>query len=201
MALPNEIQVGRYSALLHKLLDMKEGAPAPTLAPDVFSMLALEVDRPEWKFLMGERLAMGSQSVGAGGAGTYCSVGLYNPADSGVIVILEKVWNTIGTTRRCNIRLGTGSTGLTLVGAGRGLFDTRFGLHLPTAQMSKEATATPAGTIIAGQYTFNNVGYSWDIPVVLAPDSFISFQDTTANQAAYLNIFWRERPLNPSESR
>ena len=56
MARFNEIQVGRFNAVLHKLLDMKEGAPAPQLSGDVIPTLVLENDRPEWIFLGAERL-------------------------------------------------------------------------------------------------------------------------------------------------
>jgi len=62
----NEIQVGRFNGILHKLLAMKEGAPAPTLAPEILAAIVLEADRPEYAFLGGTQLGIGGFiSIGA----------------------------------------------------------------------------------------------------------------------------------------
>ena len=86
----NEIQGGRLNSILHKLLNMAEGSPSPTLATDVFPMLALEVDRPEWHFLGGERLGWARWYLG-GTAAQYSHVGLRNPAGSGVLLVVDRI--------------------------------------------------------------------------------------------------------------
>lgn len=204
MAIPNEIQIGRYNAILHKLLGISEGAPAPSLAPDIFASIILESDRPEFHFLAGQRLAIGARSEAAGGAGTYSGVALINPSGSNLVVVLTRVWNSVGTSRRVNIRLGSDYSGFTTAGSLRALVDTRFGVAAttkPAGLIGGQASASPAGPNVGGQYTFNNVGMQFDVPIVLAPGTFVHFSDATANEAMYLNFAWRERVMEPSESR
>lgn len=86
----NEVLSGRYNAILHKLLSMKEGAPAPTLAPEILPVIVLEDDRPEWAFLAGERLLSVSHQQ-AGGVGLAPFLALTNPVGSGVILVIEQV--------------------------------------------------------------------------------------------------------------
>lgn len=81
-----DIQVGRYSLLLHKLLEMVEGAPVPVLAPELLATMALEVDRPEWGFLKQEHLA-GGQATRTPGAGEKAQVTLTNTSATGIVVV------------------------------------------------------------------------------------------------------------------
>lgn len=203
MAIPNEIQTGRLNAILHKLLDMKEGAPAPTLAPDIFSMMALEVDRPEWKFLGGERECISFYSLAAGGAGTYGSMCVVNPADSGIIAVTGWVWNVTGATRTLNIRVGNATlVGYSYSGAYRGLVDTRFGIlgtDKPTTRLYYLATASPHGATISRCKLAD--AQKEKLEFVLGPDTALCVDDTVANEGLALSFTWRERAMNPSETR
>lgn len=206
MAFPNEIQVGRYNAILHKLLDMKEGAPAPSLAPDVFATLVLEADRPEWKFLAGERLACGSRAVAAGGAGTYANIVLWNRTGSGVLVVVDALLNRNSAARDMSISVT--STDPASVGgysstSFRGLRDTRFGVTAnaqPAALIYSVATASPLGANVLMNF-YLNAGNRFDLPIVLAPGTGLSIADKTANEAMTTGIIWRERIESLSETR
>ena len=204
MAIPNEIQTGRFNSILHKLLDMKEGAPAPTLAPDIFAMMALEVDRPEWKFLAGERLSSGSRSIAAGGAGTYGNLVLWNPSGSGVIAILSQVHNLTNAERVFSVAAtATDVSGTYTAVSYRGLRDSRWGVLAnakPTCLLYSLATASPTSTNVLTQIRLS-AARTFESDWVIAPGTGLSFIDLVANESFNLSLTWRERGYLPSESR
>lgn len=88
MAWPNEVQVGRYNLLLHKLLAMEEGAPAPQLTGEIVPALIMENDRPEFKFLGQTQMwVAGARLVGV--VGEMFETTLFNPDDSGLLCVVE----------------------------------------------------------------------------------------------------------------
>jgi hypothetical protein len=194
----NEIQVGRINGILHKLLDMKEGAPAPTLATDVFPMLALEVDRPEWKFLAGERLCW-MRWTDAAVAGQYSHVGLRNPAGSGVLIITDDIRCFVGSS--ASVALGI-RPNTTVDSANAGYCrDSR------QATQSAVGQATTLTAVAAGMYPmFGSIMATWvterfPTPVILHPGFELLLQCTTVNISLTAAFSWRERALNPSETR
>lgn len=207
MPLPNEIQTGRLNAILHKLLGITEGAPAPSLAPDVFSMLALEVDRPEWKFLAGERLCCASKYLAAGGAGQYTSFILWNPAGSGILAVVTRIFNHLGAAATYVVRANAtepSGAGYASAASYRGLRDFRYApspTAKPTCLLYYQTTASPAGINVLGQWRIGAGGEIRDIDVVLPPGTGLSCENSTVNTEASVGFFWRERALEPSETR
>lgn len=205
MAFPNEIQIGRLNSILHKLLDMKEGAPSPSLAPDVFAMIGLEMDRPEWKFLAGERLCSGSKQVAAGGAGTYGNIVLRNPPNSNTLLVVESLQNCESAARALIIAVSsTDITGTySSANAYRGLRDTRFGVTAnakPSGQLWSLATAAGTSTNILRQW--RPVQHELlPFPMILAPGDNLSVFDSVANQSDWVAFMWRERVMSTSERR
>jgi len=206
MAFPNEIQAARYNAILHKLLDMKEGAPAPSLAPDVFAMLALEVDRPEWEFLAGAKRCYGGYPIAAGGAGTYTSLALWNPPASNMLIVTDKIRCQAGSRQTFTLKVGsTAPSG----GAGYsttvydGVTDTRWGVTATTAKPSGQlwqgASASPLGSNVLGQIDLLT---GWEeLVVVIGPGTGLFVNAVTVNTAETLYMTWHERLMAPSETR
>lgn len=201
----NEIQVGRLSGILHKLLSMKEGAPSPVLATDIFPMLALEVDRPEWKFLGGERICLGGASTGATEA--ECSQNaLYNPPGSGVIGIIETIrCFSSGGTFYATLRLGAGEPLVGSVQPTRAIVDSRYpfaAATMPTLQVWAGTAAAQQGNVAGwlGRGLANHTLVS-DFAIVLSPGFYVSLHTYADNQDFGTMFHWRERAIEPSETR
>lgn len=201
MALLNELQVGRYNGILHKLLDMKEGAPSPQLAGDIQPVLVLEADRPEWKYLGGEYLCLGYGRVSAT---NIPHAHLQNDQGAGVLVVLEKF---VVSCSAAGEIFGGHRDGL--VGGGSQAFAE---YTFRDSRLSRAADVTAATVVTydnaASQLTVPNVyarvlantPYTFDIPVVLQPgDGFLVRGPTGATFG--VTFVWRERYLEPSELR
>jgi len=195
----NEIQVGRFNGVLSKLLGIT-GAPAPVSATDVFPMLALEVDRPEWHFLGGGRICMGGTYVAAVAAQTQ-AVQLYNPVDSGVLVVIDSLQAHRGSSG--NIIVKIGSAALASSSAGRGVRDTRAYGQAPTAQVRyQSAVATPTGTSVGYVYDYSSSPTARiEAGIVLSPGYGVSLYPDAQNVSMLAEFFWRERAMEPSETR
>jgi hypothetical protein len=195
----NEIQVGRYNGVLHKLLDMKEGAPAPTLATDIFPTIQLEGNRPEWDFLAGIRRCM-RYSIDAAVAGQYSHIGLYNPAGSDALVILDRVVFDGAANTTFTGRLATGITWDTLVSGT--MIDSRWASGATTAKVGIYTNATPLDG--SGHYFRVLANYSLvldNLGIILHPGYSWYTRGGSVNLGANCTFFWRERHLSPSETR
>jgi len=199
----NEIQVGRFNGILHKLLDMKEAAPAPSLAPDIFACLTLETDRPEWAFLGAVRLcsASGDQAAGAGAVSIFQ---LSNPAGSGVIIVLESVNIWTVTTQLIYTHIASSSTGLPTT-ISTFFRDPRWGAPAagaPAGLVTSSNATSAFGNIIHRQQCPSTQSFGLELPpVVLVPNSSIQFAGAAVNIRTACSIHWRERHLEPSELR
>lgn len=194
----NEIQVGRYNAILHKLLAMQEGAPSPLLAPEIFPVIQLEHDRPEWAFLGGEKLCVGQISEAALVA-NYSYVYITNPVGSGTLVVIERI-------------LSSEADNTHYFGSGLGIAPTAFGAQIdsrsgifPTAIASTAgfdsgtAVARP-GSLLTFIWMLRGVAMDM-FPVVLIPGAFLAIAGNVVNRGVNISFYWRERTLEPSESR
>ena len=210
MASFNEIQVGRYNAILHKLLDMKEGAPAPQLGGDIVPAIVLESDRPEWSFLGGMRNCIGGIWRAGGGATLYSKQALVNPVGSNVLAVIDMV--SVHSLSNGRIALQYLSNGVALIGTtNRQLnIDSRsgwvggFGTN-PTCQVRFEESVGPT---VPG-----NAFVEWSLPtsgsgqqniplnMVIGPGHGLVLIDQVLNQAMNTFWVWRERVLEPSETR
>lgn len=202
----NEIQVGRFNGVLHKLLAMREGAPSPTLATDIFPTICLEHDRPEWLYLAGASRHQGYTSI-TGVAAQYSSICLYNPAGSAALIVVEGVhiypsaavavreypmvgyaaalagWTAVGTRGATDLRLGYGQ------GVGRIYRVTEVALPLQNAFSQIMGPAV------------SNQNLVLEHPWVLGPDTGYRITCPTVNTTLTVSFRWRQRPLEPSETR
>lgn len=200
----NEIQSGRLNAILHKLLALKEGAPSPSLATDVFPMLGLEMDRPEWKYLGGEVLVSG-WGAKSPVAGEFGNVTLENASGSGALIVLEQIGISIATAGQVEIFPLHTASGLTNVSS-RYARDLRW--DNPTGTFFKQATGiirqgdlTPISPSNAYFYPLAGTSCLYPVEYVIPPGRGISVRAATANIALRVWFVWRERSLEQSETR
>lgn len=206
----NEIQAGRYNANLTKLLSMKEGSPAPTLAPEILAAFVLESDRVEWGFLKAEHICLGA-TIQPAGVTTLAFSSIINPVGSGALVVIEQIWVSSNVSMDVFLaiqKLGqpTGTDGLN-----KNHRDTRSS----TATGSNAAAGVVAVIIDGGNIPANALivfanatirvdptsGHTAPCEIVLSPGFRIVLEAKTINAALCVTYFWRERTLESSELR
>lgn len=196
MATVNEIQTGRFNSFLHKLLSMKEGAPAPTLSPEVVPVLPISPLPAEGLFLAGvERFE--AQANVAAVVGQYSALQLNNPTASGVVCIIERL--VLLNLGAAVTQLGTILTGALAVSNYGQRMDSRSSTSAAgVSTLSTASDLTAPGT----QYALR-VGETLLVPidVVLFPGFAYRIQDRTVNEAVYAGFLWRQRAFEPSETR
>ena len=209
----NEIQVGGYNGLLNKLLSMKEGAPAPTLAPEILAGFILENDRPEWAFLKGERL-MGLVATQTTVADQRV-LALCNPVGSGLLVVVDQANCMLDDAGNAVERILWCVGNSTLPGNIFGPQPRDSRIMLP-AFVGAATSPVFAGSLVgAGGY----FGIQHDLigsplatgattlsrlmsPVVLAPGSALGVVNSVAGtMTMFASWHWRERVLDPAETR
>jgi len=198
----NDIQIGRLSGMLHKLLGITEGAPVPTLAPELIATIPLEVDRPEWAFLGGESLCYGGGAQGAV-AGEMSHVQLLNRSP-GVLAVLERV--DINMTANGTVYYGHEDAVFPggSVQVSSGFRDSRKARG--TGVTACECwTQTDAGVLIdtvLGKHPVLGYGLLTLYPnIILTPSKGFAVACTTVNVSLYVTFYWRERMLEKSEVR
>lgn len=205
----NDVQVGRYAQALHKLLEMSEGAPTPTLAPELFAMLGLEVDRPEWEFLKGGKLCTG-YGVEAGAAGVLSIVAMVNPSGSNTLAVIDRIEATSPDTylKFC-LAFHTTFSAFDSDGVSRPI-DTRDGIgglgyaRYPTCQILTDQRATISQTVVRiypkasdRANTYNT--FVWDHPIVLIGGCGIGIEPGSVNVQTSATFWWRERVIEKME--
>jgi hypothetical protein len=201
MAYPNEIQVGRYNLLLHKLLAMEEGAPAPQLTGEIVPCIVLENDRPEYRVLGGVNSYLGG-GLAAAVVGELGETVLFNPVGSGVLVILQWAACTLSTNSNIELRNhAVVPAGLTPIAA---IAADRRQDGFPAAQLQSGTSVATGGTRRA--LAFHQAGRTPFEPVgpgrepVLIEGTGLGFATNAANIGMQWNYYWTERKLEESES-
>lgn len=203
MALFNEILVGRYNGILHKLLGMKEGAPAPQLSPDVTPTLVLENDRPEYGYLAGDKILAAHEGI-AGDATHYPVIQFKNPADSGILAVLESVLCSLSATGLIELRF-VSTAGGNETGNQHASRDRRYTGRGSCVMTNQAPLAIPANILVSQQLILAQTIYQLlPLPIVLPPDvsgnSVITISGPL-NTTLRVSCMWRERALEPSELR
>lgn len=198
----DDIQVGRYSDILGRLLSMAGvQAVAGQLSAEISAVLALEVDRPEWAFLGGEKLCSANQLV-ALSAGNRSVVRFRNPANGPLAVItnVQVSTSTAGTW--------TAAANLGAIAADRGALsgafvnlDTRWGVAAGNAACIVSGdNAAVAGTNFEAGHILAGTTYRFQAtPIIVAPGGFVEFYFVETDQLIRCTIRWRERPMVPYE--
>lgn len=201
MALFNEIQVGRFNAVLHKLFDMKEGAPSPQVASEIMPVITLESDRPEWAFLANERLCYGGSAQNAV-AGELSHIQLLNRSSDALVVVKEiRVQSPGGATF-----LTIGNVDAVFPGASvqlsSGFTDSRLSrtANRTAAQIWRQTNA--ASLLDNALYNFYSDGYHrLTFPIVLTANRGIGVRTTSVNEILGVQFVWTERFIEDSETR
>jgi hypothetical protein len=199
----NEIQRGGLNAILHKTLAMEEGAPAPQLSGDIVPVINLENDRPEYRYLAGERLCQGGIYV-SGVAAATSKVGLFNPKGSGVLGVVHHMHfqaESAGEVRLYGTNRGnslTNKASATLMdGRANDGFDV--GGPFPSIQIDWENVAGFVGRAI--DYYRHAANTFWNMPIdlVLPPDCGVHLVGITVDKWLSGGFQWTERALESSE--
>lgn len=206
MGLANELQIGGPNAVLHKLLNMKEGAPAPVLNPELVASLVLQDDRPEWGFLSGEHICFGSANQVAV-AGELAGVLLANPVNSGVLVVMTRLFHR--STGGLIVFGETITAAIPGTNSAVNNADTRAGTavvggrHAGIAGQVRNVSSAVSLITAPGYYTVAPNEYRDDpnIRVVLAPGSYFLLENNAANNPLRVLFNWYERALERSETR
>lgn len=212
MALFNEILTGRYNALLHKLLVMKDGAPAPTLGTDISPGLTLESDRPEWLWLGGEMMAVGMLRAGAVAAvNSRIRLRLLVP---NLQVVVEKCIVTMEAAGNAVLYIHA-DTNVDLLDVTGSIWprDTRWWKGNHVAQLTgsltltgENSTTNTVGADVA-RVSFPGAGsFVYDVPHILSSDRpdvtpLMEWRASAVNLAMVVTYIMRVRAQEPSETR
>lgn len=206
-----EVRDGRFSELLRRhLLIAGQDASVPELAEQLVATLPLEVDRPEWRFLTGERLAIGVVGIGSVVA-EWQTAQLFNPAGSGLLCVLEEALfnenvSSTGLPRVMYYDAALGTVGTAGVRDRR--YDVTNPFRVPTVQVRGVSTGTDFGTQFSHCELLGHVfeasvaaATQWIFrgPLILAPGTGVLLKSSAVNRTVSVTFRWTERQLNPWE--
>jgi len=187
--------------VLAKRLTTPGGAVAPTVAPELFPVLTLENDRPEWGYLKGEFRYFRALTPTAPAASSH--VILRNPANSSLIAVLERVTGstTAGALGISMAPIGNFATGAaSATGVPR---DGRYsafagGVFTRTSQLVVFSADAALAAVAEG---FRTVSTTLDFsdPIILTPGFDLAIYGRTAAASILVNLMWSERRAQPSE--
>lgn len=211
----NEIQIGRFSAILQKVLGIADRNPSGVIAPEIVPTLALETDRPEWAYLGGTRLCSGGAPFAAGGATQYGNVYLTNPVGSNCLAILEHVEVFARTTGYIPVYIGQVSTFVTSPSVGTFVSVTTDSRD----PANKKISALQTSCKIEGDYTTGALtgvrtthymeqfqesayfpGMKFECRHIITPGKQIGIGINIANIQWAFMLHWRERELGQLEA-
>lgn len=200
MAVFNEILVGRYNRFLQKILGMKGGPPARSLAGEVMPVLpfyhgAESLIHQGWE-IFGQAVTV------AASVGNTSKVQLRNPAGSNVVAAVIKVAATSGANTKLLMGLSVPAAAAFATPATPAGFDSR-GRRTSTCRVFSEAGAAIGGTIVYASEGLTAtikelvVGQHQSFP--LLPDSSVQVGPNTVNTLVDVIFWWMERALEETE--
>src|SRR5437879_387663 len=192
MAAFNEILTGRYNRFLQKLLQMKGGPPAAQLASEIGAQIPL-FHGAETMYLQGWELFGGGVNVSAV-AGQTSGFRLRNPAGSGVILVVTKLFAWSSVASQFNLFVGGIAADLTIntiIG-----FDSR-GRGQSTGILSQGTNPSIFGTNIGNYIVQQPIGLGIEIfkdndEIPLMPGSAFELRTNIQNTGLLGSIWWRE---------
>jgi len=191
--------IGEYglNELLARRLTTPGGSVSGTVAPELFPVLTLENDRPEWSYLKSEGLYGRSIGVSAV-AGQFSMAQIYLPTTARSLVVITGIqnWaaNNISIARLVGISGGLGGWAARVTCAR----DTRRNGNGSAATL--ETNANVAQPTNFGDFaTLFGANARYTAPIVIAPGGAIGIFPTVVNSALTASIEWYERPAQPGE--
>lgn len=207
MAIFNEILVGRFNKTAQKLFAIKGKPPLRQLGGELLPVIDFDRLAVELRYLAGWRLwAFGVAS--AASVGNLGALRIRNPLASGILTIIEKVFLGNGSGGTSAFQLNKQFTTVDLATVGIAIpRDVRGGPPSTAASTSVPSFGNPAATaggMLVPLTLPNNVNFDLitfeDEEIVLAPGDSITLYQTNVNLTANFSFFWRERPIEESET-
>lgn len=191
----NKIGRGVLGNAFARLYGLDDTNAVGTLAPEIMPVVSIW-ERPEFWALVGGSLGVARRAIVAGGAGVFQKALLLNPPGSGILLIVERVWNN---TTETEMHFGLRSGPL-------GLYSLSDVFHRDTRRIWGVATNTGLGAqwglhtgasegVIHGSVVGHGEGL---LEYVLSPGWGIVFQ-SPSNGALDMTVFFRERAAGKDE--
>ena len=188
------MRLGTIGQALTKNLGLTDSSAIVGAAPEVVPVIiAGDLTNPaQTEDILDFRLCMGRYEIGAT-AGNYGHLQLYNPANSGVFVVVDSL--TIYSTAAATLYLTEYDTALTNNGTGKAFTDRRI-TGTPAAQVRQQINATILGTIIYETATpAAKTPEVIDYPGILEPGQGVVAVIGAQNLAGYFGASWAEREM------
>jgi len=199
----NQIGESGLNEIITRRLTTPGGSAAPAVAPEIFPVLVLESDRPEWGVLKGENPFAVSRVAAAPGVGNFLTHALVNPTGSGVIVVVKRLAAVAGTGL---VRVGVAENGTYGAGGVQGIgipTDSRISAFAGAVFTRRSASSLTeligAGAVTPSPLWFGEATTNLDIPFILKPGWGMFVATNSSNTALTTNIFWTERKAQPGE--
>lgn len=207
MAIFNELQdKGQLTQMLQRRFNLTGAAPSPALEPGLFPCVVYENDRPEWGFLKGELPYSRVRTASASGGAGFSGVGLWNPATSGQLVVINEI-------RYLPLAAVTLVTSVSTVNP----FSTSDAGYSRDTRYSTAASLRRSNCVLGLNTDYTDpspLGALWqtsavtgaqaqeryDHPIILKPGAQAILIGSVANTAVVQACFvWTERPALPGE--
>ena len=195
-----ELQQNRYDRLIRRVGGLiGAGSMVNDALTELFPMIDVESLSAELSFLSDWRIAFGSTLQ----VGVVANVNLsqiFNPAESGMIVVLERIDVTSNTNQLIEYALA--ATPLTGATANIAMRDTRRGILVaPVAQLREVNQLASIATF--GLFLIQtNTNFTMEEKkglFVLAPGTGLTFATLATDSSLNITYQWRERVAEPSE--
>ena len=195
-----ELQQNRYDQLIRRVGGLiGPGSKVSEVLSELFPMIDVENVPGELLRLAGTRLCYGGGSI-AGVAAESARGQLFNPADSGHLVIITSIF--FGTAGDTVLRWGSNTVALSVALSTQLFRDTRdLSPIRPIAEVRSDSTVALAeGTNQARLLAISTLKLSDpNGVVVLAPGTGFEIGAVTQNNAINFSFNWRERVAEVSE--
>lgn len=140
-----------------------------------------------------ERLAFVGQIGVASGVGNQNFIRLCNPAESGVVAVVEQITVHQPNADQFDIALQAGS----LAGANGFFRDAR----VPGRAACRSLVGTPVAAVL-GPLQFDILAatdFVLDMEWILPPNTLLQIRQLNQNETLHVNFVWRERNLRPDQ--
>jgi len=197
----NEIQQNRYDQLIRRVTgSIGPGSKVAETITELFPMIDVENLPPELLVYAGWNAAFRSTAIG-GVAGNENASQLFNPAGSGKIIVLTKVY--VRSSVISVVNFTTSTTPLTSSNGFGVLRDFRATSGVPAAAVGNTRVQTGI-SIAAGGTLFIRSDRTMELEdvnglAILIPGTGWSIGTITQNTALTVSYFWRERVAEQSE--
>jgi len=197
--MPNQLQTARYDGLVRRVGGLLGGGSKVTESlSELFPMVDVENLPAELLLLAGWRTAFTTKTVPAT-AGQTSRIGIFNPAGSGLIVVVSDVY--LDADQATVVAYTLATTALTVDSFSGAPRDGRDGVVVNTgAKVSQQSTGNTVqrGRIILTQQETTHHTAKNGL-AVLGPGTGFEYGTDIDNVNLNATIFWRERAALSSE--